>query len=220
MAGDVRGSGLDQPPDEIIYLPVVTALGSAGDVVATDSLWTPREIALVARSAGDPASISAQVQGAVRSIDPSVPAYGSGLMRDVVAQATARTSFTLLLLAGAAVGALALALVGIYGVISYVISLRARELAVRLALGAQPRDLQLMVTRQVAWLAVTGVVIGLAGTIAVTRTLTRLLFDVSPTDPVALGAAALLLSSAAIAAGWLPARRAAKTDPTRALQAW
>ena len=104
--------------------------------------------------------------------------------------------------------------------ISYVISLRARELAVRLALGAQPRDLQLMVTRQVAWLAVTGVVIGLAGTIAVTRTLTRLLFDVSPTDPVALGAAALLLSSAAIAAGWLPARRAAKTDPTRALQAW
>ena len=220
VAGDVRGSGLDQPPDEIIYLPMVTALGSAGDVVATDSLWTPREIAFVARSAGDPTSISTQVQRAVRTIDPSVPAYGSGLMRDVVAQATARTSFTLLLLAGAAIGALALALVGIYGVISYVISLRARELAVRLALGAQPRDLQVMVTRQVAWLALTGVAIGLAGTLAVTRALTRLLFGISPTDPVALGAAALLLSSAAIAAGWLPARRAARTDPTRALQAW
>ena len=140
-------------------------------------------------------------------------------MRDVVAQATARTSFTLLLLGAAAVGALALALVGIYGVISYAVTLRGRELAVRLALGAQPRDLQLMVTRQVAGLATTGVVLGLVGAAVLTRVLARLLFGVSPTDPFALGAAALLLLGAATAAGWLPARRAARTDPTRALQA-
>ena len=219
VAGDVRGSGLDAPPDEIIYLPLVVALGSAGDVIATDSLWTPREIAFVARAAGDPSVISAPVQRAVRSIDPSVPSYGSALMRDVVARAAARTSFTLVLLGAAAAGALGLALVGIYGVISYAITLRARELAVRLALGAQPRDLQLMVTRQVAGLATIGIAIGLAGTVALTRVLARLLFGVSPTDPIALGLAALLLLSAATAAGWLPARRAARTDPTRALRA-
>lgn len=219
VAGDVRGSGLDAPPDEIIYLPMVTALGSGGGVVATDSLWTPREIAFVARSGGDPATISAQVQRAVRSLDPAVPSYGAAMLRDVVARAAGRTSFTLLLLAGAAGVALTLALIGIYGVISYAISLRAHELAVRLALGAQPRDLQLMVTWQVAGLAVSGVALGLAGTIALTRVLARLLFGVSPTDPLALGAATLLLLAAAIAAGWLPARRAARTDPTRALQA-
>jgi predicted permease len=219
VAGDVRGSGLDEPPDEIIYLPLVTALGSGDDIVATDSLWTPRELAFVARSAGDPAAIAAQVQRAVRSIDGGVPSYGSALMRDVVAQATARTSFTLLLLGAAAACALALALVGIYGVISYTVSLRARELAVRLALGAQPLDVQLMVTRQVALLATAGVALGLAGAAALTRVLARLLYDVSPTDPLTFGAAAALLLAAATAAGWVPARRAARVDPTRALQA-
>ena len=218
VAGDVRGSGLDGPPDEIIYLPMVTALGNSGDAVATDSLWTPREVAFVARASGDPAAITARVERAVRSLDPSVPSYGSEVLRDVVAQATARTSFTLLLLGAAAVGALALALVGIYGVISYAVTLRARELAVRLALGAQPRDLQVMVTRQVAALATSGVVLGLAGAVALTRVLAGLLYGVSPTDPLALGASALLLLGAAVAAGWLPARRAARTDPTRALQ--
>lgn len=219
VANDVRGSGLDQPPDEIIYLPIVSALGAGGNIVASDSLWTPREIAFVARSTGDPASVTAQIQRAVRAIDPSVPAFATALMQDVVAQATARTSFTLVLLGAAALGALALALLGIYGVISYAVTLRARELAVRLALGAQPRDVQTMVTRQVTTLAVVGVVIGLAGAVALTRVLARLLFGVRPTDPVSLIAAALLLLGAAIAAGWLPARRGARTDPTRALQA-
>lgn len=219
VAGDVRGSGLDAPPDEIIYLPMVAALGNDGGMVATDSLWTPREIAFVVRSVGDPAATSEQAQRAVRSIDPSVPSYGSALMRDVVGQATARTSFTLVLLGAAAIVALALALIGIYGVVSYATTLRARELAVRLALGAQPRDLQLMVTRQVVALASIGVAAGLVGTIALTRLLARLLFGVSPTDPVALSIAALLLLSAATGAGWVPARRAARTDPTRALQA-
>lgn len=219
VAGDVRGSGLDAPPDEIIYLPMVAALGSTGDVVATDSLWTPHEVAFVARTTVEPTAISARIERSVRSLDPSVPTYGSRVMSDVVAQSAARTSFTLLLLGVAALGALGLALVGIYGVISYAVSLRARELAVRLALGAQPRDLRRMVTRQVAGLALVGVVVGLVGTAALTRVLARLLFGVTPTDPSALGAATLLLLAAAVAAGWIPARRAAKTDPTRALQA-
>ncbi|HTJ23538.1 MAG TPA: FtsX-like permease family protein, partial [Gemmatimonadaceae bacterium] len=219
VAGDVRGSGLDAPPDEITYLPMVAALGSAGDVVATDSLWTPYEVAFVTRANVEPSAISARIERAVRSVDPSVPSYGSKVMSDVVAQSAARTSFTLLLLGVAAFGALGLALVGIYGVISYAVSLRARELAVRLALGAQPRDLRHMVTRQVTGLALVGIVAGLAGTVALTRVLARLLFGVTPTDPPALGGAALLLLAAAVAAGWFPARRAARTDPTRALQA-
>ena len=219
VAGDVHGSGLDAPPDEIIYLPMVAALGSAGDVVATDSLWTPHEVAFVARTGVEPSAISGRIERAVRSLDPSVPSYGSRVMSDVVAQSAARTSFTLLLLGVAALGALALALVGIYGVISYAIGLRARELAVRLALGAQPRDLRRMVTRQVTGLALVGIVAGLAGTAAVTRVMARLLFGVTPTDPASVGGAALLLLAAAVGAGWIPARRAARTDPTRALQA-
>jgi ABC-type antimicrobial peptide transport system permease subunit len=187
--------------------------------VATDSLWTPHEVAFVARTGVEPSAISGRIERAVRSLDPSVPSYGSRVMSDVVAQSAARTSFTLLLLGVAALGALALALVGIYGVISYAIGLRARELAVRLALGAQPRDLRRMVTRQVTGLALVGIVAGLAGTAALTRVMARLLFGVTPTDPASVGGAALLLLAAAVGAGWIPARRAARTDPTRALQA-
>jgi len=140
-------------------------------------------------------------------------------MTEVVAQAGARTSFTLVMLAIASAVALALAAVGIYGVLSYVVSLRTREIAVRLALGARPADVRRMVTRQAVAVAALGAGVGLVGAVAVTRVLAALLFGVSPTDAATMvGAAALLLAVAAVAS-WLPARRAAGLDPARALRA-
>jgi len=219
VAGDVRGTALDQPADEIIYLPFVVALGATDSAGVPERRWTPFEVAFVASSAGGAASIATRVEAAVRAVDPGVPTYGARAMTEIVSQASARTSFTLVLLGIASAVALVLGAVGIYGVISYVVSLRTREIAIRLALGAQPGDVRRMVSRQAATVAAVGVVAGLAGALTLMRVLRALLFGVSPTDPLALTGAALLLVAVSAAASWLPARRAASLDPAQALRA-
>ena len=154
----------------------------------------------------------------MRAREPAVPTYGARSMTDVVTQAASRTSFTLLLLGIAAVVTLVLGAVGIYGVVSYVVSLRTREMAVRLALGAQPAHVRRVVSRQATAVAGAGVVVGLAVAVAITRVLRAILFEVSPTDLTSLvGAAAALMAVASIAS-WLPARRAARLDPAQALR--
>jgi ABC-type antimicrobial peptide transport system permease subunit len=130
----------------------------------------------------------------------------------------ARTTFTLLLLGVAAAMAMAIGATGLYGVIAYLVALRTREIGVRLALGARPRDVRRMVVRRAVVDAATGVGVGLVGAVLLTRGLGTLLFDVSPTDPVSLAAAALLLLATAAAAGWIPARRAAALDPAITLR--
>jgi predicted permease len=218
VAGDVRGSALEQPPDEIIYLPLVVALGVADPATSAETRWTPSEVAFVVRTNGNPSGLALRVESAVRALDPGVPTYGARVMTDIVAQAAARTSFTLVLLGIASTVALVLGAVGIYGVISYVVSLRTREIAIRLALGAQPGDVRRMVSRQAAVVAAIGIAVGLAGALVVMRALTALLFDVSPTDPFALAGAAALLIAVSAAASWVPARRAAGLDPAQALR--
>jgi ABC-type antimicrobial peptide transport system permease subunit len=137
---------------------------------------------------------------------------------DLLSHAVARTTFTLLLLGVAAAMAMAIGATGIYGVIAYLVALRTREIGVRLALGARPRDVRRMVVRRAVVDAATGVGVGLVGAVLLTRGLGTLLFDVSPTDPVSLAAAALLLLATAAAAGWIPARRAAALDPAITLR--
>ncbi|HEU4631609.1 MAG TPA: ABC transporter permease [Gemmatimonadaceae bacterium] len=215
VAGDVRGTGLEEPPDETLYLPLVTAPGDAGSTAR----WAPREVAVVVRGAAGPPTVGASVARVIRALDPAVPVYRAAPMSEVVARAGARTSLTLLLLGVASIVALALGAVGIYGVISYVVSLRTREIAVRLALGARPGEVHRMVSRQAMTTAAVGVGVGLAGALATTRSLGALLFGIAPTDPATLGAAALLLLAVAAAASWLPARRAAAMDPAQALRA-
>ena len=219
VAGNVRGTGLDEPPDEMIYFPVVVALGAGqpGGRMGRP-LWTPRELAFVARSDRDPAAVSAAVQRVVRALDPGVPTYAVRAMTDILAQAASRTSFTLLLLGIASAVTLVLGAVGIYGVVSYMVSLRTREVAVRLALGAQPAQVRRMVSRQAMVVAGVGIAIGLAGASAVTRVLGALLYGVSPTDPTSMAGAAVLLAMVAAAASWVPARRASRLDPARALR--
>jgi len=219
VAGDVRGTALEQPPDEIVYLSLVVALGATDAPGSVETRWTPSEIAFVARSDRNPAAVARSVEAAVRALDPGVPTYGARVMTDILAQASARTSFTLVLLAIASAVALVLGGVGIYGVISYVVSLRTREIAIRLALGALPADVRRMVARQAAGIAAVGIGVGLVGVMMVSRALSAMLFDVSAADPVSLIAAVGVLIGVAGAASWLPARRAARLDPAEALRA-
>ncbi len=219
VAGNVRGVGLDQPPDETIYLPLVTAPGNAVQGGVGPARFTPREVAFVVRSAGEPSQLAVPVERALRALDSAVPLYRLRSMTEVVAQAAARTSFTLVLLSIASFVAMVLGAVGIYGVISYVVSLRTPELAVRLALGAGPGDLQRMVLLQATTIALVGVAVGLAGAMAVTRVLSALLFGVTPADRATLVAAAAVLMLVALAASWVPARRASVVDPAGILRA-
>ena len=136
---------------------------------------------------------------------------------DVVKEDTARSAFTMLLLGIAAVVALILGTVGIYGVISYVVSQRTREIGVRMALGAREHDVSLMVIKQGATMALVGVAVGLAGAFGLTRLMASLLYGVAPTDPVTFGSVALLLMVVAVAACFFPARRAARVQPVEAL---
>ena len=219
VAGDVRGTALDQPPDEIVYLPLVVTLGGQAMGMDPERLWTPRDIAFVTRSAGGPAAMSGRAEGAIRQLDPEIPAYGARSMADVVAQSAARTTLTLTLLGIASLVALALGSVGIYGVISYVVSLRTREIAVRMALGARPVDVRRMVSLQAGVVVAVGIVVGLAGAVALTRALSALLFGVSPVDPLTMVGAVAILAAVAAIASWVPARRAAALDPAQALRA-
>jgi predicted permease len=218
VAGDVRGTALDQPPDEIVYLPLVVTLGGRAMGMDPERSWTPRDVAFVTRSAGDPATVGGQAERAIRQLDPEVPAYGARSMADVVAQSAARTTLTLTLLGIASLVALALGSVGIYGVISYVVSLRTREIAVRMALGARPVDVRRMVSRQAGVVVGVGIAVGLGGAVALTRVLSALLFGVSPVDPPTMIGAVAILAAVAAIASWIPARRASALDPAEALR--
>ncbi len=207
----VRDAGLDQAPIEEVYCPLVT-MNAAG------APWIPRDLALVARTTGDAAALAPQVRRAVQAVDPSLPLYRVSPTSALVAESTARTTFTLMLLGIAALVAMAIGAVGIYGVISYLVSLRTREIGIRLALGATPGNMRLFVTRQAVVDAALGVVVGVAAAMAVTRVLAAILFSVSPTDPVTLAGSAALLLATAVAASWVPARRAASLDPASTLR--
>jgi ABC-type antimicrobial peptide transport system permease subunit len=139
-------------------------------------------------------------------------------LADIVAAAFGRRTLALFLIAGASALALVLGAVGLYGVMAYVVTLRTREIGIRLALGAQPAQIRAMVSRQGIGVALLGIAIGLTGVAALTRLLSTLLFEVTATDPLVLTFAAALLLLVAAAASWLPARRAAAVDPALTLR--
>lgn len=211
VVGDVRGEGLDQPASSIVYSPLVT-MGVAGP-------WTPRNVAFVVRTTGDANATIPAVERATATLDPTLPLYDAMPVSRLVATATARTAFTLTMLAIAALVALGIGAVGIYGVIAYLVTLRTREIGVRLALGAQTRDVRRMVASQALGDALAGVAIGLVAAVVVTRLMASILFDTASIDvpTFALAAGTLLLT--AFAASWVPAHRAAALDPADALRA-
>jgi ABC-type antimicrobial peptide transport system permease subunit len=139
-------------------------------------------------------------------------------MQDVYDKSVARTSFTLVMLGIAGAMALSLGIIGIYGVISYTVSQRKREIGIRLALGAQGRDVLEMVLRQGTTMALAGLAIGVGAALGLTRLMASLLFGVTAHDPLTFGAVALLLLLVALLACYIPARRAMKVDPMVALR--
>jgi predicted permease len=176
------------------------------------------EMTLAIRTTSDPLSLVGAVRGAVQSLDRDQPVYRIRTMAEWMAGALAPARFTLLLLLVFAGVAAALAVVGIYGVISHTVTQRTHEIGVRMALGAQQRDVLRLVIRQGLQLTVTGVALGLLASFALTRVMKTLLFGVSATDPVTFVLIALLLTFVALLACWLPARRAAQVDPLVALK--
>jgi putative ABC transport system permease protein len=155
---------------------------------------------------------------AARAVDPALPVHDVMTMETRMANAAAARRFTLLLLGALAALALLLAGVGVYGVISYDGAQRTREVGIRMALGAQRADVLRLFIKQGMALVTLGVAMGLAGAFALTRLMANLLFGVSPNDPGAFAGAALLLSSIALLACYLPAKRATKADPLIALR--
>jgi ABC-type antimicrobial peptide transport system permease subunit len=176
-------------------------------------------MSLVVRTGGEPTAIVPAVQRLVRELDPGLPLFDVRTMRDVAAASMAQLSFTILVLGAAALVTLVLGAVGLYGVMAYVVSLRTRELAVRIALGATPAAIVRMLTTQGVLVTGIGVGGGLALFVFVARALRSLLFGVAPTDPVTLAGASALLVAIAALASWLPARRTSRVDPADVLRA-
>jgi putative ABC transport system permease protein len=173
---------------------------------------------IVARSRIEPSVLGATITRAVHAIDPELPVSRVRTMAEFQSASVAQPRFTALLLAGFALLAMLLALVGVYGVMAYVVSQRTREIGVRIALGAERRDVVWMVVRHGVVLAGIGIAIGLAGAAAGTRLMERLLFGVSATDPLTFLAAAVALGVASIVATCVPALRAARVAPVAALR--
>jgi putative ABC transport system permease protein len=215
VVDDVRDDGAHRPPPAIAYWPSrMEAVNAA--VPATVS----RGVAFVVRSprAGDQALIDA-IRQRVSAGSPGIPITIVRTMQDVYDASMAQTSFVLVMLGIAAFMALTLGLVGIYGVVAYAVARRTREVGVRLALGAQQRELRRMFLRHALVLTSVGVVIGLGAAAGLARVLTSLLFDVKPVDPLTYVTVALLLMTATLLASYIPARRASNLNPVAALRA-
>lgn len=213
VKNDVRGEWIDGPAEEM-FLPYLQRPDTYEGVSPPRTYLT-----LVVRTTGDPVALAGPLRAAVSSLDPAVTVADVRSMEQVVAEATARPRFYVLLLGAFAAVALALSAVGIYGVMSHVVSRRTHEIGIRMALGARPTDALALVIGQSMGVAVLGVVVGMVGALALTRLMATLLYGVRPTDPVTFAAAPLVLLMAALAASWLPARRATRIDPLEALRA-
>ncbi|HVR98654.1 MAG TPA: ABC transporter permease, partial [Thermoanaerobaculia bacterium] len=210
--GDVRYDGLEEPPGETVYFPIVTA-----GPQETDASLPPALSLVVRTDAGEGETLSA-IRRIVAALDPSIPTYDEGSLQQLVHDASARARALAVLLAIASAVTLLLGAVGLYGVMAYSVSIRRRELGIRMALGARPADISRMVSLHGLRLAGIGIVIGTACALATSQLLRGLLYGVSPTDLVTLSATPAALLAVAFIASWIPAHRAAAVPPAEALQ--
>ena len=204
IVGTINQNGLDAEPTPTMYVPLTQ------DVMAT--LW------IVVGTDGDPGALSATVRQVLAGIDRTLPAYSMTPLATVLAESIATQRFSMLLILLFGLVALFLAAVGLYGVVAYTVSLRTREIGLRMAIGAQPGDILRLILGGGMTLAAIGVALGIVGAIAASSLVESMLFDVAPTDPASYVVTAALLLSIAAVACYIPARRAMRVDPMVTLQ--
>jgi predicted permease len=215
VVGHVKQWGLDADPKGAIqaqfFYPFMQLPEKVMPLVA-------KSVAVVLRTDGDPTAVMGQVRETVKEIDPRDVIYSVQTMDDVVATSYAARRLTMILLAAFAALALALACVGIYGVISYLVGQRTQEIGIRMALGAQQRDILNLVLSEGARMALVGAAVGMAAALVLTRLMSAQLFGVSAHDPLTYVTVAALLMLVAIIACYIPARRATRVDPMTSLR--
>jgi predicted permease len=205
VVGRVKQDTLDSDPRIAMYFP--------------HAQFTGRAMNVAIRTAGDPAQLTSVVRAEIRALDPDLPVYGVKTMEARVSGSLATRRFAMLLLVLFATVAMALAALGVYSVLAYLVNQSTRELGIRLALGATPRRVLMLIVKQGLSVTAAGVVIGLTGALATTRLMQSLLFGVSAADPVTFTVVPLVLVSAALVAMFAPARRAARVEPAVSLRA-
>lgn len=210
----IHEDGLYEAPPGMVYWPVFME-----NMFGLPEVGTPEGTIVIRSERAGTAGLMNEVRQAVRSVNPSIPVGQAHTMQDLYADSLARTSFTLLMLAAAGGMALALGIVGVYGVIAYVVTQRAREIGVRAALGAEAPQLERMFLRQGLALGAVGAVVGLVAAVMLGRLMSSLLFGIGPMDPAAFVAALGLTMAAVALASYVPARRAAAVNPVETLKA-
>ena len=209
VVGHVKHYALDVEGREQIYFPHEQPLYG---------VYVPRDMTLAVRTSLDPASVTSAIREQVFAIDKGLPLYNIATMDQLVSNSVAQPRLNLSLLVAFAVLALALAAVGVYGVMAYAVTQRTQEFGIRMALGASSADVLRQVFFEGGRLAALGLGLGLIAALALTRLMASLLYGVKPSDPVSLGLAAALLAVVALAACYIPARRATRVDPLVALR--
>ncbi len=204
IVGRVKQYTLDADTRMAMYLP--------------HSQYPTRAMNLVLKSDVAPARLTSAVGDTLRAMDRDLPMFNVRTMDDRVSESLAQRRFAMQLLTLFAIIAMVLATIGIYGVMSYLVSQGTRELGIRLALGATPADVLWLVGRHTGVIALTGVLIGVALALGLTRFIRTLLFEVSPVEPLTFASIAIVLLTTALVAGLVPARRAARIDPLQSLR--
>ena len=208
MVRDVRTFGLREPIRPMVYVPMTEPIGTMQVSAMT----------LVLRTSGDPAGLAPAARAAVQRADPTIPITTARTMPAVVRESMADTAFTTTVLMIAAIVALLLGAIGLYGVIGYVVTQRTQEIGVRIAIGARPEQVRTMVLREGLVLAFIGIAIGTIAAAALTRGLESALYEVSRLDPLTFVVVPVVLLLTSAMAAYVPARRAAGIAPLEALR--
>jgi predicted permease len=212
IVGDIKQDGLDDPePNATLYFPLKQL------TVPKDANWQAFSLALAVRSSAPPAALTSAVTNAIHQLSPGQPVAQIATMEELIATRLTPQKFNMLLLASFASLAMLLAAVGIYSVLAYAVRRRTREIGIRMALGAQVRDVLRLVVTDGMKPTLIGVAIGIVGALSLSSVVAKLVYGVSPTDPLTLVAGSLVLGVVAFLASIIPAYRATKVEPMTAL---